>query len=324
LTQLTVSQFISFGLYSAAFLVAIGKYDSSAGLGLIKTNLSELLRYSILFVVVMLNGLRFYLSNWEVEEDKKFRDLKEEYKNGWVHWEWFLRAACLLCVYLIPICLTKRGEYVEVLLVILFGTLFVWDSIVIRKMKIDSQKNPGAIITDLDVATFWITERALEKMRSERVPDHVLEQLGRIKRKIRGEEKFLKTLTTTIGKNQITEHKTTILKYALDPIPSFWDVLAAGSRRTGKLTYFLQKLVFWRAAEGVGLLVTVLYLGAAFFLSQKYAEGFTFSIGILSFVYFIIFGVEFILNLKDYWVRTLWCIAISVLFYLILPVIGTF
>lgn len=133
LTRLAVSQFISFGFYTAAFAIAVGKYESAGGLGAVHLNL-EFWKYIIPYVIVMLNAVRFYLANWEVEEDQHFRTMTQQ-RQGWMHFEWILRAACLIAVYVAPITLTKGGAQIEFVLISMFAFITVWDFLVAYKLK---------------------------------------------------------------------------------------------------------------------------------------------------------------------------------------------
>lgn len=68
----------------------------------------------------------------------------------------------------------------------------------------------------LPEAIFKITEQSIENLKSEGVPDDVLENLETIKnQEIIGKGQFLDILKTTIGDEQTVEFKSLILKHAV-------------------------------------------------------------------------------------------------------------
>lgn len=67
----------------------------------------------------------------------------------------------------------------------------------------------------LTVATFKITDRSLDGMRSAGVPDEVLQKLAPIKdREVRGKGNFLGLVQQTIGYQQTAMFRRVILKHA--------------------------------------------------------------------------------------------------------------
>jgi Tol biopolymer transport system component/DNA-binding response OmpR family regulator len=66
------------------------------------------------------------------------------------------------------------------------------------------------------MASFVVTDQSLENLKSEKVPDDVLEKLEGIKdQEIMGEKEFLGKLKTTLGDEQTVKFKSLILKHAL-------------------------------------------------------------------------------------------------------------
>ena len=65
-------------------------------------------------------------------------------------------------------------------------------------------------------ASFKITEQSLKSLKTEGVPDDVLEKLQGIKnQKVRNEERFLDLLKTTIGDDRTVTFKSSIMKHAV-------------------------------------------------------------------------------------------------------------
>jgi hypothetical protein len=72
----------------------------------------------------------------------------------------------------------------------------------------------------LEEASFKITEQSLEKLKSEGVPDDVVEKLESIKnQESTAEEEFIGVLKTTVGEEQTVRFKSLILKHALEDVP---------------------------------------------------------------------------------------------------------
>src|SRR5260370_3158072 len=86
LYKLTITQFISFGFYAMPFALYAITYNIRSGVGWVtipKTmnkGLGVIWYFGIVWCLVFANGVRFYLSNWAVEENQFFLDLKR----GWV------------------------------------------------------------------------------------------------------------------------------------------------------------------------------------------------------------------------------------------------
>jgi hypothetical protein len=145
-TKLTATEFIAFGFYIVPFFYAVVNYQMSNGLGLIRV--PEHCDFAgvwtiILWTVLLTNAAHFHLANWDVDEDEEFQKFKKDGidtvpppERSWVAVEWTLRISCLVCIYLMPFTLfgDGRGRGYEVLLLVLYASIWLWDIAVAAKL----------------------------------------------------------------------------------------------------------------------------------------------------------------------------------------------
>ncbi len=128
ISDLSVSQFVAFTFLAAPlFYEAIHKQS----LGWSK--------FALLFIFIV-NGMRIFLSNWEVEEDNAYKLIIKENQSTFVKSEWLLRAIWLFLVYMFPVLLHYQGEtifkiVIPILLGLIFLLLIIWDFQIQRFIK---------------------------------------------------------------------------------------------------------------------------------------------------------------------------------------------
>ena len=139
------------------------------------------------------------------------------------------------------------------------------------------EMHQSKILKHADQASFMITERALENIRAEGLVEDVLWALKTIQDQlVRGEEKFIELLRTTIGDSLTRLHKYSILihaRYSSEPVPDIFARYKPGDGET--VEYFSDRIrtdkkhgwisyVPERIGAGISCIMDIAYFGYRF------------------------------------------------------------
>ncbi|MCX6223056.1 MAG: hypothetical protein NTZ69_18975 [Bacteroidia bacterium] len=141
LYSLSVSQFVSFIFFTLALIPVFTEYKGEKGIGFYTKNLDTSMVFVVVWGIACINGFRIFLSSLEVEENPAYCNLVLKNENAFKRVDWWIRVLWLILVLLIPVVLVLHsGKNVEWLLIALFFSLTIWNSLVLTKLhrKINS------------------------------------------------------------------------------------------------------------------------------------------------------------------------------------------
>lgn len=136
ITELSVTQYVSFLLYITLFSATLAKYKlEEKGFGCVDKSIvtpgnARKWTFAILWLICFGSATRIYLSFWNVEGSLDFQSLRKKWHPLVRFLDWFgCRSACFLCVNLLPIAVaaSEKCGWIEGLLIASYLIMLVWD-----------------------------------------------------------------------------------------------------------------------------------------------------------------------------------------------------